>query len=83
MTLKILWFLHILVVMNIIGYIYYNRNWDAVLYILAYVSVLGGSIYFQKRQPKLAILLAALPVALPVLVFVFLAVVFILHDLFK
>lgn len=51
--------------------------------ILLFMGILGMAWYLRSQHPKIALLLVALPVLTPLLVWVFLAVVFVLFSATK
>jgi hypothetical protein len=84
MLLKILWCIDAFVLFNLVASISVEQPKKGKLtYITLYIILIGTSYFIKETYPKMAILLASIPVLIPIFIFLFLIVVFNLKNVLK
>ena len=84
MILKILWVLDTVVLIALIAGIFLGKPEKGIFaYIFLYIGLIGVSYWIRDSNPKWAMILASIPVALPILIVLFFAIIFNIAAIFK
>lgn len=82
--LKILWVLDVIVLIVIIAGIVLEKPEKGIfVYVILYLGLIAVSIYVRNSNPKLALIFASIPVAIPILIVLFFAIVFNIASIVK
>ena len=84
MFLKILWVLDAIILIAIIAGIILEKPENGIFaYVILYIGLIASSYWIRESRPKWAIFLAGIPVALPLLIVLFLAIIANLSNVLK
>lgn len=84
MLLKIFWGLDVLVILMLIASMVVEQpEKGKFAYIALYIILIGVSYFIKETHPKAAILIAGIPVFIPILIILFLFFAFTASSVFK
>jgi hypothetical protein len=84
MLLKIIWIVDAVVLIALIAsYFLGEPEKGKFAYVVLYIILIGVSYFIKGTHPKTALLLAGVPVLIPVLIILFLFLAFNLSAIFK
>lgn len=84
MLLKILWLLDAFVLLILVAGIFVKQaEKGTFVYVALYIILIGASYQLRASNPKVALTLASIPVAIPILIVLFFFIIFNISVVFK